>query len=547
MFTLLTPSALLALLGLLVPVAIHLWNRRPGREVPVGSLRWLAAGANRRLRNLQLEQLWLLLLRAALLAVLAVALAGPVWRQLLPAGHGQILLSPGVLGNPALGTLRPAIDSLRRRGYGLRWLTAGFPKMSGAAWRTAPAGARDSARLLGASDPASSYGWARVQQAANSFSRQPLYVVSSALLRGFQGQHVPLPATVTWQSLPTAVTTTWLQSAALVGDSLQLVLATSRESQTAFRRVTAARPRSGQEVRVAGLPLLRYETDASGSRLALAKAELEGSLAAEFPVAVRTQPYQIIVYAAADFASDARYLQAALRAASAGLPVPLALRLTSTPPPPAVAPDWLLWLADAPLPPAWLEAVNKGTNVWQEAAAPGIASPATLVATAADEPPTALFRRAAPAGQSQPTALSTAIWVDGQGRSVLTAQAKGRGTLYQLHTRLAPAWSTLADNPSLPARLLRVLQLDAADAQPRAATTVNPAEAAHDQRAIDPIQLLASPGGTRGSISAPIAASIMAARQTDLRPWLVLAAGLLFAFERLLARRRARQLSPPMP
>ena len=76
MFTLLSPFALLALLGLLVPVAIHLWNRRPGREVPVGSLRWLAAGANRRLRNLKPEQLLLLLLRATLMAVLAVALAG---------------------------------------------------------------------------------------------------------------------------------------------------------------------------------------------------------------------------------------------------------------------------------------------------------------------------------------------------------------------------------------------------------------------------------------------------------------------------------------
>ena len=547
MFTLLTPSALLVLLGLLVPVAIHLWNRRPGREVPVGSLRWLAAGANRRLRNLKPEQLWLLLLRAALLAALAVAVAGPVWRQPLPVGRGQILVSPDVLGNPALGTLRPTIDSLRRRGYGLRWLAAGFPNMSGAAWRAGSAGARDSARLLSAAGPASAHGWARVQQAADSFARQPLYVVSNALLRGFQGQHVPLPATVTWQTLPTAATKTWLQSAALVGDSLQLVLATSREAQTTFRRVTAARPRAGAEVRPAGLPLLRYETDVSGSRLVLAKAKPEGSLVAEFPVAVRTRPYRIVVYATADFSPDARYLQAALRAASAGLPVPLALNLTSTPPPPNPAPDWLLWLADAPLPPAWLAAVNHGTNVWQEAAAPGTASPATLAAAAADEPPTALFRRGAPAGQSKSTALSTAIWVDGQGRSVLTAQARGRGILYQLHTRLNPTWSELADNPSLPAHLLRLLHPDATDAQPRTATTVNPAEAAHDQRAIDPAQLLASPPGALGSVPALGGAAPAAAHKTDLRPWLVLAAGLLFASERLLARRRARQLSPALP
>ncbi|WP_141765598.1 BatA domain-containing protein, partial [Hymenobacter coccineus] len=55
MLTLTSPAALLALLGLLVPLAIYLWNRRPGPEVAVGSLRWLAAGANRRLRNLKPE------------------------------------------------------------------------------------------------------------------------------------------------------------------------------------------------------------------------------------------------------------------------------------------------------------------------------------------------------------------------------------------------------------------------------------------------------------------------------------------------------------
>ncbi|WP_460554347.1 BatA domain-containing protein, partial [Hymenobacter daeguensis] len=87
MVSFLHPAAFWALTGLLVPVAIHLWNRRPGREVAVGSLRWLATGANRRLRSLQPEQLWLLLLRAVLLALLAGAVAGPVWRQRRPASR----------------------------------------------------------------------------------------------------------------------------------------------------------------------------------------------------------------------------------------------------------------------------------------------------------------------------------------------------------------------------------------------------------------------------------------------------------------------------
>jgi hypothetical protein len=125
LLTLTNSSALLALLGLLVPLAIHLWNRRPGREVAVGSLRWLATGANRRLRNLRLEQVLLLLVRAALLAGLALALAGPQWRQPQPAGRGQVLVSPELADGSSLAAVRPTLDSLRRRGYALRWLAAG--------------------------------------------------------------------------------------------------------------------------------------------------------------------------------------------------------------------------------------------------------------------------------------------------------------------------------------------------------------------------------------------------------------------------------------
>ena len=141
MLTFTNPSVL-PLLGLLVPLAIHLWNRRPGREVAVGSLRWLAAGANRRLRRLRLEQVGLLLLRATLLALLAGALAGPQWRQPRPTGRGQVLVSPELADGSRLAAVRPTLDSLRRHGYALRWLAAGLPLITPAEWQADSAGQR---------------------------------------------------------------------------------------------------------------------------------------------------------------------------------------------------------------------------------------------------------------------------------------------------------------------------------------------------------------------------------------------------------------------
>ena len=539
MFTLLNPSALLALLGLLVPVAIHLWNRRPGRKVAVGSLRWLAAGANRRLRNLQPEQLWLLLLRAALLAVLAVAVAGPGWRQRRPAGRGQVLLSPAVAGTPALAAMRPVIDSLRRRGYALRWLAAGFPKISDTSGRAASGALRDMGRGLAGAEAAraaDAFSWARAGQAAGVFAGQPLRVLTPAALRGFQGPHPPLPTTLTWQPLPTDSADTWLQAAALRGgDSLRLQIGRSDARQTAFQLMTMARPRLGGLVRVDGLPPLRLLGGGTGGALQLVAV---AASADRNPVSVLTKPLRVVLYVTAKYAFDARCLQAGLRAAAVGLPQPLELRLTTSVPTPAARPDWLFWLSEAPVPAAWRAAVRQGTQLWQEAAGPGISAKSRLVGEGS-EVPVAIGRR----GAARPdlAAGGVPLWADGLGRPVLAKLASGRGAFYQLYTRLGPIWGELAESPALPTRLLALLQpapTDGAAGLPE--PTFDLRFRTHDQRGIDPAQLPFKVSSSTPKVAPPP----IVFHLTDLRPWLVLLAGLLFALERGLARRQqARSVS----
>ena len=518
MLTLANPSALLALLGLLVPLAIHLWNRRPGREVAVGSLRWLTAGANRRLRNLRLEQVWLLLLRAALLAALAVALAGPQWRRPQPAGRGQVLISRELADGSSLAAVRPALDSLRRRGYELRWLAAGLPAITPAEWQADSLGQKASSSL----QKADNLYWARIQQAAASFPGQPLLAVTPAALRGLGGPHPALPASLTWQPIPTRTAATWLQAAAASADSLRLLLGQSDEKQTTFRVVRVARPQPGTTVAAARLPPLRYETVAGTPQLRPMVAD--SGLAAP-AVPVRTGPMRVVLFAPASAAEEARYLRAALRAAAVGLPAPLALTSSPTEPDPASAPDWLFWLSDSPVPAAWRAQVPRGLHLWQEAAGPGVADTATLAtAETAGAPPILLTRRgrlALPAG-------SQSRWADGRGRAVLTELLKEKGVSYQLTTRLSPAWSTLAESPALPALLLDLLATP-----PQLGTDL--LLTAHDQRRLDPTQLPARLVRRAGNSAAPP----LAYRFTDLRPWLVLLVALLVGLERWLAGRRA--------
>ncbi|MGI4738978.1 MAG: BatA domain-containing protein [Janthinobacterium lividum] len=522
MFTLTTPSALLALLGLLVPLAIHLWNRRPGREVAVGSLRWLATGANRRLRNLRLEQVGLLLLRAALLAGLAGVLAGPAWRQVQPAGRGQVLLSRALADGGSLAAVRPTIDSLRRRGYQLRWLAPGLPLLSAAEWQQDSLGR--AAAFQATDKQATSHYWARMQQAAALFPGQALHAFTPAALRGFGGAHPALPANLTWQTIPARTATTWLQAASASSDSLRLLLGHSDEQLTTFRTVGVAQPQVGASVTVPGLPPLRYETTPSGYQLKLAAAD-SGRGPAAVPVAAGL--LRVHLYNTAGYADEARYLRAALRAA--GLARPLTLTASPTPPDPAKELDWLFWLSDSPVPAAWRARVPRGLHLWQEAAGPGVADTATLAtAETAGAAPISSWRRST----RRPLASGQTRWADGRGRAILTEQRQGVGTTYQLATRLGPAWSQLADSPELPALLLDLVA-------PATRLVTDSSLTAHDQRRLDPAQLPARAAG-RGSltIQPPVAY-----RFTDLRPWLVLAVVLLFGLERWLAQRQVASTS----
>jgi hypothetical protein len=78
------PLLLLAALGALVPVALHLWRRRPPPPTVFPAIELLLAGEARRARRRRLHDLALLLVRSAALGVLAVVLAGPTCSAPVP-------------------------------------------------------------------------------------------------------------------------------------------------------------------------------------------------------------------------------------------------------------------------------------------------------------------------------------------------------------------------------------------------------------------------------------------------------------------------------
>ncbi len=67
----------------LIPILIHFLSRRRYDEVPWAAMEFLLAAIRKHARRWRLEQLLLLVLRASILVLLAVALADPVWSLLV--------------------------------------------------------------------------------------------------------------------------------------------------------------------------------------------------------------------------------------------------------------------------------------------------------------------------------------------------------------------------------------------------------------------------------------------------------------------------------
>lgn len=120
----LQPIWLWGLLSLILPLAIHLFSRKPPKAHPVGSLKPFVQTVSRRPRKLSLEKLLLLLLRIALLTAFFIWLAEPVWKAEPQKDKKQlVLLHPDT---PKEQQRRFAENEL----YEVRWLHSGFPRLA---------------------------------------------------------------------------------------------------------------------------------------------------------------------------------------------------------------------------------------------------------------------------------------------------------------------------------------------------------------------------------------------------------------------------------
>lgn len=127
---LLYPIGFLALIGLLIPVIIHLWSVKQGKTLKIGSIALLGESASVTSKSLKLTDLLLFVLRCLLIILIAFILAQPFLTTKVDQqkSSGWILVSPNQL-NQSYKTDRKTIDSLLNLGYELHEFNLDFKKV----------------------------------------------------------------------------------------------------------------------------------------------------------------------------------------------------------------------------------------------------------------------------------------------------------------------------------------------------------------------------------------------------------------------------------
>tara|TARA_R110000737_G_scaffold115282_1_gene148123 strand:- start:1376 stop:2671 length:1296 start_codon:yes stop_codon:yes gene_type:complete len=75
------PLYLWTLLGLLVPIAIHLWSKKEAKTIKIGSIQLLSESTSKQSSSIQLNEFWLLILRMFIVGLLSIILAKPQWNS----------------------------------------------------------------------------------------------------------------------------------------------------------------------------------------------------------------------------------------------------------------------------------------------------------------------------------------------------------------------------------------------------------------------------------------------------------------------------------
>ncbi|QKJ30826.1 BatA domain-containing protein [Mucilaginibacter mali] len=442
-----SPIWLLALAAISIPVAIHLWNIRPGKTLKVGSISLFTESSPKSSRSFKLMDILLLILRCLMLALLALILAVPFWQQHLKAGKAKgWILIPEVNLLQTYKYFQPRIDSLTKAGYEFHYFRQDLKKESLTELvKTRP----DSIALQ------DSLNYWQLCRALSSKipAALPVELFTTNTINHFTGAKPQTNLHVIWHTYtPADSVRTWPAAAWLTANgSIRVMQGTSAPSGTNYQYI---------DIKNGGQNGSTYQASVEHGVPVISSKDKK--------ISVDTTTQHITIYTDKN-TTDAAYLKAALNAVAQLTQRKTIIKQYSSVQNIPTEQDWLFWLSEQPI---GQTLVHQAQNVFRYKAGKiaGIdswISNADSYALSQGEVKIPLYKTI----DTKP--VGDVIWADGFGKAVLSKDA---GT-YHFYSRFNPAWNDLVWNDAFPKWLMALTQ---------SALTLN---AKYEHRAISTEQL----------------------------------------------------------
>ncbi len=191
------------MLGILVPIAIHLWSRRKVVRVKVGSIKLLQESEPRQTNTLRPNELWLLLLRSLLLLLVALILAKPQFNSKTANRAILYLVEPSILTNEKMEDFLTSLPK-----DGIRLLAEGFPEF-------------DPSNPINMDTVIPNY-W-QLAREMETLATDSVVVFAQGQLSGLQGKRPAIAGHIRWNVLNSEDSSNKTLAAFRQGDSLQLL------------------------------------------------------------------------------------------------------------------------------------------------------------------------------------------------------------------------------------------------------------------------------------------------------------------------------------
>ena len=431
MFAVTHPIALLGLLAIGLPLAIHLLQKGSGSVVKVGSLNPYRSVEKHRFWKLQPRQKLLLLLRIATLVMLVLIMAGLHWNAASAQGTGPkwVLISPAVAEAfsqtdlpESLQKAKNTMENLLQDGYQKRLLAPGFPETD----RYHPLERR--------LEPLNY--WSLAAEAASG-GPGSIHVFAEPFVDNYSGQRPHLD--LSWTTVPLKITNRWVEDIEHGGQGeLRVTLGRSDAKATQFETYLWSPEKTRQDSE-------SFPFEVSDQRLHLKATD--GFPRDDSAPVPDPNPLKVGLFFSDTRSEDAQFIKAALKAMSAvDTPLEVTEYREKTEDLPKF--QWIFWLSEKPLPQTLIRQIQAGATGLTDAKGQPDWVATQLLWGVDRRHPSPEIRKRINAGR-----VGQGVWFCSDGTPILTLEHMGRGGLYRFHSRFHPSWTSLVFSEAFPKAL----------------------------------------------------------------------------------------------